>query len=130
MSAVRTDEEWRSIILECRASGIPDKIWCRDHGIAPSTFYYNIRKQRRLACEIPEPQCQNSLVIPQEVVPILVDDETDLSHTRSVPSPLYSMMEVPNAFLTIEGQGISVTCSSDVPDSLICSVIQALQAKC
>lgn len=33
----RTDEEWLTLIQECRASGLADKQWCEEHGICPRT---------------------------------------------------------------------------------------------
>ena len=50
----RTDEEWLSLIQECRLSGLTDKQWCEAHQICPSNFYYQIQKFRKRACEIPE----------------------------------------------------------------------------
>ena len=32
----RTDEEWLSLIQECRSSGLMDKQWCEAHLICPS----------------------------------------------------------------------------------------------
>ena len=29
----RTDEEWLSLIQECRSSGLSDKCWCEEHHI-------------------------------------------------------------------------------------------------
>ena len=40
----RTDEEWLSLIQECRLSGLTDKQWCEAHQICPSNFYYQIRR--------------------------------------------------------------------------------------
>ena len=42
----RTDEEWLSLIQECRLSGLTDKQWCETHQICPSNFYYQIQKFR------------------------------------------------------------------------------------
>ncbi len=50
----RSDEEWLNIIHECRTSGLSDKIWCEEHHIQPSKFYYHIRRLRAKACEITE----------------------------------------------------------------------------
>ncbi|MEG1725831.1 MAG: hypothetical protein RR313_10595 [Anaerovoracaceae bacterium] len=35
----RTDDEWMSLIQECKASGYSDTHWCRLNGIPVSTFY-------------------------------------------------------------------------------------------
>ena len=57
----RTDEEWLSLIQECRSSGLTDKQWCEAHQICPSNFYYQIRRFRKKACEIPESQSKTAL---------------------------------------------------------------------
>jgi transposase-like protein len=40
-------EEQLKLINECRSSGMTDSDWCREHGIAVSTFYYWIKQLRR-----------------------------------------------------------------------------------
>ena len=57
----RTDEEWLSLIQECRLSGLTDKQWCETHQICPSNFYYQIQKFRKRVCEIPESQSKTTL---------------------------------------------------------------------
>ena len=42
------DEEIR-LINECRKSGLTDADWCREHGIAPSTFYNWVSRCRKIA---------------------------------------------------------------------------------
>ena len=67
----RTDEEWLSLIQECRLSGLTDKQWCEAHQICPSNFYYQIKKFRNKACEIPESQSKTTLTAQkQEVVQV------------------------------------------------------------
>ena len=68
----RTDEEWLALIRECRSSGLSDKRWCEEHQIHTSNFYYQIRRFRKMACEIPESQSVCALN-KQEVVPISFD---------------------------------------------------------
>lgn len=42
------------LIMECRASGLSDYQWCKEHGIHPGTFYNWVSRLRKKACEIPE----------------------------------------------------------------------------
>lgn len=37
------------LINECRKSGLTDADWCREHGIAPSTFYNWVSRCRKIA---------------------------------------------------------------------------------
>ena len=38
--------EWREKILSCQESGKPVKAWCKEHGIAQSTYYRKLRMMR------------------------------------------------------------------------------------
>ena len=38
------------LVMQCRQSGLSDKQWCLDNNIAPSTFYYWIRRLQQKAC--------------------------------------------------------------------------------
>ncbi len=46
----RTDDEWMSLIMACRRSGLSDKAWCEKNGIVLSTFYNAITRLRKKAC--------------------------------------------------------------------------------
>ena len=48
-------EEQLKLINECRTSGMTDIDWCREHGIAVSTFYYWVKQLRKEAAQIPAP---------------------------------------------------------------------------
>ena len=43
----RTDEEWLSLIQECRLSGLTDKQWCETHQICRVTFITRFRNSAR-----------------------------------------------------------------------------------
>ena len=36
-------EEWKSIISECRASGMTVSAWCKANGIVEQTYYKNVK---------------------------------------------------------------------------------------
>jgi hypothetical protein len=86
----RTDQEWLDLIQECRTSGLTDKEWCEQQHIQRSSFYYQVRRLRKKACEIPDnpvPSCQEH----QEVVAI------DFSEPDPLPEKIVSRNE-PNGF--------------------------------
>lgn len=127
MNAIKTNEEWLSVIQECRASGLPDRTWCREHGITLSSFYYNLRKLRKLACDIPESQTRSDVPIAQEVVPLrIADDVFPISgltpQVQTVPGDVVS--------ISVESKGISITFTGNVSPAMVCSVIEALQKRC
>ena len=80
----RTDEEWLSLIQECRLSGLTDKQWCEAHQICPSNFYYQIKKFRNKACEIPKSQSKTTLTAQkQEVVQVTFEQPAVSEHPQS-----------------------------------------------
>ena len=130
MNMLRTEDEWFRIIQECRASGLSDKDWCREQGISASSFYYNIRKFRKLACEVPDHNKQPVSAPSQEVVQLRIsEDETalpaikeDAAHHKETPAPIGA--------IHIECGDISITCPDGISSAMVCSVIHALQLGC
>lgn len=73
------------LIMECRASGLSDYQWCKEHGIHPGTFYNWVSRLRKKACcEIPESisKAEPSPVPVQEVVRLNFD--TKVSEPKPV----------------------------------------------
>lgn len=59
------------LVMQCRKSGLSDKQWCINNDIAPSTFYWWIKKLRQQACyEIPEHsfKCSTNIVTEKQDV--------------------------------------------------------------
>ena len=40
-------EQWKSIITECRSSGMTVTVWCKANGICEQTYYRNLKKLRK-----------------------------------------------------------------------------------
>lgn len=79
----RSDEEWLQLIQECRSSGMTDRVWCAEHQIAFSTFYYHVQDLRKKARDLPEPVRKGRDIL-QEVVPVaIIEDE--ISHPVNWP---------------------------------------------
>ena len=49
-------QSWTEIIRECQASGLTNKEFCAQRGIAEKTYYYWLRKVRTAATAVMEPQ--------------------------------------------------------------------------
>ena len=49
-------QSWTEIIRECQASGLTNKEFCAQRGIAEKTYYYWLRKVRTTATTVMEPQ--------------------------------------------------------------------------
>lgn len=120
----RTDQEWMSLINECRTSGLSDKQWCEEHHIHPSNFYYQIRRLRENACEIPDRQ-PHTFCTKQEVVPIELglqslcgqaDSETGYADTGTAIIMNYC--------------GIRLEIVNGASGSTICETLMVLQKLC
>ena len=116
------------LINECRQSGMTDADWCRENGIAVSTFYNCVSRCRKAAAdqipaanyghpEVPRPK--------QDVVPIdIVPDHIPEQHTAS---------QMQNPYLdnshTIEVamKNITVRISNDADPVLLTRTFRLLQ---
>ena len=49
----RTNEEWLSLIQQCRKSGMTDAQWCLNNGISRHTFYNAVKRLRKCSYEVP-----------------------------------------------------------------------------
>ncbi len=91
----RTLDEWMSIIMECRQSGLSDAAWCEPNGISVSCFYNAVSRLCKKACDVPAPVGKaNTLdftASKQEVVKMEVTQ--DIAPIETVPhvqtSPMY-----------------------------------------
>lgn len=44
-------QEWAQIIEACRASGLSNRDFCKQHGIPEKTFYYRLKQLREAAIQ-------------------------------------------------------------------------------
>lgn len=120
-----TQAEQYRLITECRQSGMSDSLWCKEHGILPSTFYNWVTRLRKKGCEIPAPVNKDEfLPLPhQDVVKVnLVPDIPFIDEAKPEPIPA-------NAFsgLRLELGGAKLEISNDVNPELLVSVLHFLR---
>ena len=75
--------EQLKLINQCRQSGLTDADWCRENGIAPSTFYNWVSRCRKAAADQVQEPSYGHLESPhprQEVVPIEIIPESKPEH--------------------------------------------------
>lgn len=54
---------WVERVQECRSSGLPVNVWCKEHGIKLSTFY---AWQKKVFCSVSnEVQASTSVTVPE-----------------------------------------------------------------
>ena len=79
----RTDEEWLSLIRECRSGGFSDRGWCEQNDISISTFYNTVTRLGKKACVVPG-TTGPAMDAPPGIVPLSLAGE---SHAQ-MPDPI------------------------------------------
>ena len=66
------EQNWTTVIQECRASGLSNREFCRQRGISEKSFYYWLKKLRARAVEAVGPQIVrlNSAAADEELLQI------------------------------------------------------------
>ena len=120
----RTDEEWLSLIQECRSSGLSDKCWCEEHHIHTSNFYYQIRRLRRKACTIPEP-IHSALSGKQEVVQLAFGEEVPCPSVSTAVTEMSS-----DAAVKITYHGFQIEITNAAHRETISNILSVLHRLC
>ena len=123
----RTDEEWLSLIQECRSSGLTDKQWCETHQICPSNFYYQIRRFRKKACEIPESQSKTPLTAQNQEVVQVTFEQPAVSES---PQSCLSEDTTADAAILVQINGFQVGITNAASENVIFHTLSALHRLC
>ena len=108
-------EEWKSIIRECRASGMTVKGWCKANGIIEQTYYKNLKKLRVEMIEnLPAPVTANDC------------EKPTVFKKLEVQSPLPTMKPA----VIIHVGGATVEVNEGTSQQTIQAVLLALQSVC
>ena len=91
-------EQWQQRIMECQQSGMSIKAWCKENGVATSSYYHYLRKIR-------ESVLQESQIVPLEL-----------------PKPVSS------PGIRIEYAGITVTLPENVSAEQLTAVLATLKS--
>ena len=121
----RTDEEWLSLIQECRSSGFSDRAWCEQNDISIHTFYNTVTRLRKKAFMVPEATGATMDVSP-EIVPLSLVEESRAQmpdSTRQLPADIASSDEA----LTIMVNGCKVSINNNARRDVIYHTISALR---
>lgn len=85
-------QEQIKLINECRKSGLTDADWCRENGIAPSTFYNWISRCRKASADIREPNYghqetpqHKQAVVSVDIVPEKLPEPSAAFHLQQTP---------------------------------------------
>ena len=127
LSPRRTKQEWMDLVIECRKSGLSDRAWCQQQGIAPNTFYYHIKQFRESACVIPNSGANNAPQQIQEIVPIEIQELNVCESPQMTP---YTNSHIDDVGIIIDYHGINVKIINSASGSAIYETLNALQKLC
>ena len=118
------------LITECRRSGMTDADWCREHGIALSTFYNRVSRSRKAAAgQISAPSCghQDSPRPKQDVVAIDLVPDT-IPEQSGAPAALQTDMDLDNSHtIEIRMRSLSIRIKNDVNPARLTRTFRLLQ---
>ena len=121
----RSNDEWLSLITACRSSGLSDRDWCRNNGIAPSSFYNAISRLRNEACAVTAVPHEKLPAVQEAVEINLADFETTTITSRDSGCSKESSTAV-----RVNVGGISLEITNDAERSVIHETLRTLLGLC
>lgn len=116
------------LINECRQSGMTDADWCRENGIAVSTFYNWVSRCRKTAADqIPEPNYGHCEIprLKQDVVPIdIVSDHLPEQHTAS---QMHQTNPDNSHTIEVSMNDVTVRISNDANPALLTRILRLIR---
>ena len=123
------DKHWLGIINACYDSGLTVKQWCRDHKIANSTFYFQLKRLRNKACELPAYTVRNQAVsYHQDVVAIKVDDDLPIAQEKADSAYFNDTGSFNSAIRIFTESGLRLDISNNASAELISNTLLALRS--
>ena len=106
------------IITTCRNSGLSDRQWCIQNDIPTSTFYLNVQKLQKEACEFPPPARRSTLPVKQDVVQLsVIEGEEELAADTQLA-------------IALRIRDVHIDISNDASPAVITAALQALVTIC
>ena len=121
----RNNDDWLSLITACRSSGLSDRDWCRNNGIAPSSFYKAISRLRSEACAV--------TAVPHEKLPAVQEAvEINLAdfEARTITSRDSGCSKESSTAVRVNVGGISLEITNDAERSVIHETLRTLLGLC
>ena len=116
------------LINECRRSGMTDADWCREQGIAPSTFYSWVKRCRKAGSQI-QPADYGSSATPREKQDIVaIEVIPDSKPTSAVPAQAQPDTHLDNSHtIEVVWNGITLRITNQADPSLLAKTLRTFQ---
>ena len=119
-------QKWLGIIRECQASGLSKRTWCEQNNVNEKTFYYWLRKLRKMACEnkilIEKPTEMTAANIVQPIVPFTVLKDEPATKQKSITND--------NSGIILNINSIEIKICNGTSAELIENTLKALKNIC
>ncbi|WP_294407097.1 IS66 family insertion sequence element accessory protein TnpA [uncultured Clostridium sp.] len=119
-------QKWLGIIRECQASGLSKRTWCEQNNVNEKTFYYWLRKLRKMACEnkilIEKPTEMTAANIVQPIVPFTVLKDESAAKQKSITND--------NSGIILNINSIEIKICNGTSAELIENTLKALKNIC
>lgn len=120
----RTDKEWLDLSRNAGPVVFLINAWCQEHHIHTSNFYYQIRRLRQKACEIPEP-VHSSFSGKQEVVPLSFEEPAVCPSSVQLKTDT-----IPDSVIKITYHSFQIEITNAADRETIFHMLSALQDLC
>lgn len=87
-------EQWIQLIKDCQCSGLPIKSWCTQNGIKQQSYYYWLKKIRKVACEQQLPVTQPEDSKPVEFAKLQVNSTSPILQAAVMIHLSFATVEV------------------------------------
>ncbi|MGE4274212.1 MAG: IS66 family insertion sequence element accessory protein TnpB [Desulfitobacterium sp.] len=104
--------KWTEIVRQCRSSGQTVAVWCSENNINTTSYYYWLRRIRKVACEALLSMCGNSVIVPVNI-PV---------HTVEIDSP----GQASSSDIVVRMGAVTLEISNNASATLIENTLKAL----
>ena len=97
--------EWITMVEDCRNSGLPVRVWCKENFVGYKTYYYRLRKLRSMFIEEHK----------EELMPEIA------------PLPVAPQQSIVSSNITIHIDGMSIDIPGGTSEDTIASLLRAVK---
>ena len=98
--------EWISMVEDCRNSGLPVRVWCKENFVGYKTYYYRLRKLRSM----------------------FIEDHKEELLPEIAPLPVVPQQSTITSNITIRIDGMSIDIPDGTSEATITSLLRAVKS--
>lgn len=98
---------WIAMVEACQNSGLPVRTWCKENHIGYKTYYYRLRKLRKLFLE----EHKQELIHDIAPLPVMTDQQQEITSSN----------------ITIHIEGMAIDIPEGTPENTIATLLRAVK---